>query len=102
MGGTIACLYAGTHPERVSRLALVEGLGPPGIADAPRRAARWLEEVPEVGEGAGYASARWRRFSCDGAGIWRPESAGPRFEMPTRCCYRARQEVQGERPCGTT
>ena len=58
MGGTIACLYAGTHPERVSRLALVEGLGPPGMsfADAPRRAARWLEEVPEVGEGVGYAS----------------------------------------------
>ena len=68
MGGTIACLYAGTHPERVSRLALVEGLGPPGMsfADAPRRAARWLEEVPEVGEGVGYASleeaaARLRR-----------------------------------------
>ncbi len=58
MGGTIACLYAGTHPGRVSRLALVEGLGPPGMsfADAPRRAARWLEEVPEVGEGVGYAS----------------------------------------------
>jgi len=58
MGGTIACLYAGTHPERVSRLALVEGLGPVGMsfADAPGRAARWLEQVPAVKEGAGYAS----------------------------------------------
>lgn len=58
MGGTIACLYAGTRPERVSRLALVEGLGPEGMAfaDAPRRAARWLEEVPAVVEGAGYAT----------------------------------------------
>ncbi len=58
MGGTIACLYAGTYPERVSKLALVEGLGPEGMpfADAPRRAARWLEEVPAVGESAGYAS----------------------------------------------
>ncbi|MDE0034869.1 MAG: alpha/beta hydrolase [Deltaproteobacteria bacterium] len=58
MGGTIACLYAGTHPERISKLALVEGLGPPDMsfADAPRRAARWLDEVPAVREGPGYAS----------------------------------------------
>lgn len=58
MGGTIACLYAGTHPERVSKLALVEGLGPEGLSfsDAPQRAARWLEQVPAVAEGAGYAS----------------------------------------------
>ncbi len=58
MGGTITCLYAGTYPMRVSKLALVEGLGPErmAFADAPRRAARWLEQVPAVGEGAGYAS----------------------------------------------
>lgn len=57
MGGTIACLYAGTYPERVSKLALLEGLGPPGMlfADAPLRAARWLGQVPAVREGAGYA-----------------------------------------------
>ena len=29
MGGTVACLYAGTRPERIRRLVLVEGLGPP-------------------------------------------------------------------------
>lgn len=29
MGGTIASLYAGSRPERVHRLVLVEGLGPP-------------------------------------------------------------------------
>ena len=58
MGGTIACLYAGTHPRRVSKLALVEGLGPERMefADAPRRAARWLEQVRAVGEDAGYPS----------------------------------------------
>ena len=58
MGGTIACLYAGTCPERVSKLALVEGVGPPGMSfpDAPRRAVRWLTEIPDVGEGAGYAN----------------------------------------------
>ena len=58
MGGTIACLYAGTRPERVSKLALVEGMGPSGMsfADAPARAARWLEQVPAVEEGTGYPS----------------------------------------------
>jgi len=47
MGGTIASLYTGTYPTRVSKLALVEGLGPPGRAfnDAPVRAVRWLEGV---------------------------------------------------------
>jgi len=29
MGGTIACLYAALHPERVRSLVLIEGLGPP-------------------------------------------------------------------------
>ena len=58
MGGTITCLYAGTYPARVSKLALVEGLGPErmAFADAPRRAARWLEQVPAVEEGSGYPS----------------------------------------------
>jgi pimeloyl-ACP methyl ester carboxylesterase len=32
MGGTIACLYAATRPERVRRLVLVEGLGPPDMS----------------------------------------------------------------------
>ena len=61
MGGTIACLYAGTHPGRVSKLVSVEGLGPQGMsfADAPRRAAQWLKEVPAVEDGAGYASLEY-------------------------------------------
>lgn len=33
MGGTIAALYAATRPERVRRLVLVEGLGPPDTTD---------------------------------------------------------------------
>jgi pimeloyl-ACP methyl ester carboxylesterase len=32
MGGTIASLYAGVRPDRVRRLVLVEGLGPPDMS----------------------------------------------------------------------
>ncbi len=43
MGGTVACLYAGSRPERVRRLVLVEGLGPPdSTADAISRARTFL------------------------------------------------------------
>lgn len=47
MGGTIAFLYTGTFPKRVSKLVLVEGIGPPGMAfsDAPQRMEKWLTEV---------------------------------------------------------
>jgi pimeloyl-ACP methyl ester carboxylesterase len=50
MGGTIASLYAGAFPERVAKLALLEGLGPPDIPpDAlPDRMRRWIEEVRGV------------------------------------------------------
>lgn len=60
MGGTIACLYAGTYPARVSRLGLVEGLGPPGIgfADVPPRVVRWLEGIRRLKEGGGPEYAR--------------------------------------------
>ncbi|WP_394846402.1 alpha/beta hydrolase [Pendulispora brunnea] len=49
MGGTVATLYAGARPERVSRLALLEGLGvsdnPPSAA--PLRMRRWLEDLEQ-------------------------------------------------------
>lgn len=45
MGGSIASYWAGTYPERVHALALLEGLGPPdqSEADLPGRTARWVE-----------------------------------------------------------
>jgi len=44
MGGTVACLYAGTRPERVHRLVLVEGLGPPDTSSTlTQRAKLFLE-----------------------------------------------------------
>jgi pimeloyl-ACP methyl ester carboxylesterase len=47
MGGTVACLYAGACPDRVHKLVLLEGVGPPAMApsDALTRTRRWLEEL---------------------------------------------------------
>ncbi len=47
MGGTVATMYAGSRPERVHKLALLEGLGPPDHEPeaAPVRMHRWLEDL---------------------------------------------------------
>ena len=47
MGGTVASLYAGARPERVKRLALLEGLGPPaqGPELAVVRTRTWLDQL---------------------------------------------------------
>lgn len=49
LGGIVASLYAGIRPERVDRLAMLEGFGlwtaPPD--EAPERCARWLEQRRE-------------------------------------------------------
>jgi pimeloyl-ACP methyl ester carboxylesterase len=51
MGGTISFLYTGTFPKRVTRLVLIEGMGPPGMnfSDAPTRMEKWISEVQERG-----------------------------------------------------
>jgi pimeloyl-ACP methyl ester carboxylesterase len=47
MGGNVAMMYAGIRPERVHRLVNLEGFGlhaaPP--EEAPRRYAKWLDEL---------------------------------------------------------
>ncbi len=45
MGGSVSGYYAGTRPERLSALALIEGLGPPDMAgfDGPTRTAMWID-----------------------------------------------------------
>jgi len=50
MGGAIAGVYAGTCPERISRLALLEGTGLPRPGGGPGRVARWLRERERVRE----------------------------------------------------
>jgi pimeloyl-ACP methyl ester carboxylesterase len=49
LGGNVAALYAGARPARVAKLVNLEGFGmPPTRAeDAPRRYARWLDELHE-------------------------------------------------------
>jgi pimeloyl-ACP methyl ester carboxylesterase len=50
MGGTITTLYAGAFPEKVVRLANLEGLGPPDNAFAigPTRMRRWVSDLRAV------------------------------------------------------
>ncbi|MGH7271452.1 MAG: alpha/beta fold hydrolase, partial [Polyangiaceae bacterium] len=62
MGGTIANMFAGTFPERVRRLAILEGAGPPNSPPetAPDRMRRWIEQVRSVrakGPGGGRRMA---------------------------------------------
>jgi pimeloyl-ACP methyl ester carboxylesterase len=51
MGGTISLLYAGTFPERVKKLVLIEGIGPIGMtfSDAPLKMEKWITELHERG-----------------------------------------------------
>lgn len=45
MGGSVCSYYAGSRPERLEALALLEGLGPPdqSAADGPTRTAMWID-----------------------------------------------------------
>jgi pimeloyl-ACP methyl ester carboxylesterase len=45
MGGSVSGYYAGTRPERLAGLVLVEGLGPPDMTgwDGPARTAAWID-----------------------------------------------------------
>ena len=51
MGGSISFLYSGTFPTRVTKLVLIEGLGPIGaeFSEAPKRMEKWINEVRERG-----------------------------------------------------
>jgi pimeloyl-ACP methyl ester carboxylesterase len=45
MGGSVSTYWAGTRPERITALALIEGLGPPDMAgsEGPVRTAQWID-----------------------------------------------------------
>jgi pimeloyl-ACP methyl ester carboxylesterase len=50
MGGSVATMYAGTVPSRVTRLVVVEGAGPPDNehAHVPDRMRRWIDDMRGV------------------------------------------------------
>ena len=58
LGGNVAALYAGARPERIARFANLEGFGmaPTRPEQAPKRYARWLEELREPPTLRPYAS----------------------------------------------
>lgn len=45
MGGSVCGYWAGTRPEQLASLVLIEGLGPPDMtgADGPSRTAMWID-----------------------------------------------------------
>jgi pimeloyl-ACP methyl ester carboxylesterase len=50
MGGSVVNMFTGTYPERVARLAVLEGAGPPDNRHdvAPDRMKRWIDEIRAV------------------------------------------------------
>ncbi len=51
MGGSVAAYFTGTFPERVHRLAMLEGLGPPETpGEVPERVRVWLDAWRRVRE----------------------------------------------------
>ena len=61
LGGNVAGLYAGIRPERVARFVNLEGFGMPATRpeQAPKRYARWMEELrvqPRLRSYASYAA----------------------------------------------
>jgi pimeloyl-ACP methyl ester carboxylesterase len=75
MGGTISLLYTGTFPERVSKLVLIEGVGPVGMHffDAPLRMEQWIGEIRQRGRN------HFRRYSSVEAGARQLRQTNPRL-----------------------
>ena len=58
LGANVVCLYAGIRPERVRRVVDLEGFGMSAskASQAPRRYARWLDELKDKPRMNTYAS----------------------------------------------
>ncbi len=58
MGGTVACMFAGSRPERVEKLVLLEGIGPPAMPPelAVTRMRRWLNDLRRPRRHKAFAS----------------------------------------------
>ena len=58
LGGNVGGLYAGIRPERIARFVNLEGFGMPATRpeQAPKRNARWMQELREAPSLRPYAS----------------------------------------------
>lgn len=76
MGGTAATFYTGTFPERVHKLALLEGVGPPedSLEGAPERMRKHIHSVDEV------CAKRLQPLPSLGAATERLRQAHPRLD----------------------
>jgi pimeloyl-ACP methyl ester carboxylesterase len=76
MGGTISLLYSGTFPARVSKLVLIEGIGPVGMnfAEAPMRMEKWIGEIQQRGRN------HFREYSSVEAGARQLQQTNPRLD----------------------
>jgi len=79
MGGTISLLYAGTFPERVKKLVLIEGIGPIGMtfSDAPLKMEKWITELHERGR------PHFREYTSLAAGASQLRQTNPRLSENT-------------------
>jgi len=79
MGGTISLLYAGTFPERIKKLVLIEGVGPVGMtfSDAPLRMEKWITELHERGR------RHFREYTSLAAGAGQLRQTNPRLSEST-------------------
>ncbi|CAG1005624.1 Tropinesterase [Burkholderiales bacterium] len=110
MGGNVACLYAGVRPERMRRVASLEGFGTPegDPARAPQKFADWLDALqapPEFKpypnlaavadrlqksnprlprERALFLAGHWAHEGADGARL----RSDPRHKAPFPSVYR--------------
>jgi pimeloyl-ACP methyl ester carboxylesterase len=76
MGGSVGTMYAGSFAERVSRLAVIEGAGPPDNPHdvAPERVRGWIEDVRAV------RSRAERTFASRDEALRRLAANHPRIE----------------------
>lgn len=73
LGGNVGGLYAGIRPERIARFVNLEGFGMPASRpdQAPRRYARWMDELKEA--------PRWRPYESYAALADRLQKNNPRL-----------------------